>query len=144
MHVTNLLRKYPAAPAVAATVALFTLSSIPGDIPSGSATARVVYFVPSALRDRLHLLVYAVLGFLWRAAFVARTGHTTLGAWIGVALVGIADESWQSLIPERYPSFTDLLLDWAGASLGVAIHRYRQSLTPVFSRRQIRQPTPNR
>lgn len=137
MHLMNLLSKYPAVPAVAAIAVLLTLSSIPGDIPQGTTTARVVYFVPPAVQNLLHLPAYAVLGFLWRATFAARIGRATLVACIVVALVGIVEESWQSFIPGRYPSFTDLSLDWAGALLGVAIHRYRHLSATAFSRRRI-------
>lgn len=131
----NLLRRYPAVPAVAATAALFLLSSIPGDIPPGTTTAQVVYFVPPAVQNLLHLPAYALLGFLWRATFTTLIGRATLVAWLIVTLVGVADESWQSLIPGRYPSVTDLALDWTGALVGVIAHRYRHSTAALSSLR---------
>lgn len=131
----NPLSRRPILLALAATATVLALSSIPGDIPAGTTTAQVVYFVPPAAQNLLHLPVYALLGWLWRGAFDRRMSRATLLAWVVVALVGIADETWQSLIPGRYPSFTDLSLDWAGALLGVAAHRYRQSAA-AFSKRR--------
>jgi len=39
-------------------------------------------------------------------------------------MLGVIDESWQSLIPGRYPSLGDLTFDVIGAALGAFLYLY--------------------
>lgn len=104
-------------PALAWTGLIFAASSIPG-----SRFEDVGFEIPDKL---VHGLEYAVLGFL---VFVAARGQ---GPSAGVRafalavswglLTGIADESYQRLIPLRDPSVADWVADVLGAAVGAAI-----------------------
>ena len=77
------------------------------------------------LRKGGHAFVYAVLGILLLRALAptARRPGLRLGA-LAVALAAlyaVTDEFHQSLIPGRGPHVVDVLIDIAGAALGVAL-----------------------
>ena len=102
---------------------LYWLSSLPGTpLPDDPALYGVFYRVPPSVQNALHVPAYAALAWAWRWA---------LGAWLRVPVVGaicacaiasaygVFDEWHQSFVPGRYASLTDVMLDVAGAVLGI-------------------------
>lgn len=89
------------------------------------------------VRKCAHLTVFGILAWLvWRA--LRRPGRKYPRPWrwrdclialLWVALYAGADEAHQSFVPSRQGSFRDVLLDLAGAALGLAVlwavHRAR-------------------
>lgn len=71
-----------------------------------------------------HFLEFGLWGWLWyRWRQVAGgTGPTSGPAGLGIAaLVAIADEAYQSLIPGRTTELMDVVLDLAGFSTGILV-----------------------
>lgn len=81
---------------------------------------------PELIAASGHLVVYAVLGvLLFRAlgdlveTWAARAGL----AWLLAVLYGITDEFHQSFVPGRFATLEDVLLDAAGAAIGLLLYR---------------------
>jgi VanZ family protein len=107
---------------------IFSLSTIPGP-----TLKKVGFSVPDKLA---HVVEYAILGALscrarpgMRPSFVEQAGPVLLLA----ALVGLADELYQRLIPGRESSGLDWVADLVGATLGswivwvIGVHSLRSS-----------------
>ncbi|MBC8095054.1 MAG: VanZ family protein [Akkermansiaceae bacterium] len=83
--------------------------------------------VVTAARKGAHLTEYAILAILfWRAIRQPKKSDPrpwnrklALGSVLFVALYAMTDEYHQSLIPERQGSVLDVLIDTAGAGLGM-------------------------
>lgn len=76
------------------------------------------------LRKTAHVTEYAVLGFLAvRALCHGRWSWRTvlLIAWGGASCYAATDEFHQIFVAGRTPKVTDVLLDSAGAALGIAL-----------------------
>nr|MDQ2688617.1 VanZ family protein [Armatimonadota bacterium] len=76
------------------------------------------------LRKAAHVTEYAVLGVLMVRAF--RHGRwawrsVLLLAWAAASLYAASDETHQIFVAGRTPKVTDVLLDSAGAAVGVAL-----------------------
>ncbi len=102
---------------------LYGLSSLPGTpLPDDPALYALFYWLPPSVQNALHVPAFAALAWAWRWA---------LGAWLRVSIVraiaaiaiasayGVFDEWHQSFVPGRYASLTDVVLDVAGAALGI-------------------------
>ena len=93
----------------------------PGMAPE---TIRSILF---AVRKCAHLSEYAVLALLfWRALRGGSAIHAKMSMLFGAVLLGCAvfaasDEFHQSFVKSRTPSVRDVLLDIAGALLGLLI-----------------------
>jgi len=93
----------------------------PGMAPE---TIRSILF---AVRKCAHLSEYAVLALLfWRALRGGSAIHAKMSTLFGAVLLGCAvfaasDEFHQSFVKSRSPSARDVLLDIAGALLGLLI-----------------------
>lgn len=76
-----------------------------------------------AVRKSGHLLGFAVLGALSLAAVSAwpRPPRGALWAWILATLYAVTDEWHQAYVPGRTGTLRDVVLDAAGAALGVAL-----------------------
>jgi VanZ family protein len=77
------------------------------------------------IRKSAHLTEYAVLGcLLWRAfagaAAPSRAGAAAT-ALLAAALYACTDEYHQSFVPSRTSSIYDVMIDTAGAAIGIAI-----------------------
>jgi VanZ family protein len=76
----------------------------------------------------LHVIVYAILGFLFsRALFLDRV-MTWKRALLVIGLVmvyGVTDEFHQSLVPGRQVSEWDVLADSLGAAIATGLIRWR-------------------
>ena len=71
----------------------------------------------------LHVVTYAVLGALWMWTLAGVASRPTrIALSMSLALViGIALEWYQTTVPGRYGSVTDILLNSLGAALGIVI-----------------------
>ncbi len=101
---------------------LLLLSAVPGHVsPTDPEIFRIVQWVPARLQNLMHIPAYALLAFTWRWClggwFAPR--KATLLAFTVALLFGFFEEFFQSFIPGRYPSLTDVLFDGIGALLGV-------------------------
>ena len=71
----------------------------------------------------LHVVTYAVLGALWMwtlAGVASRPASIALSLSLAF-IIGIALEWYQTTVPGRYGSVTDILLNSLGAALGIVI-----------------------
>ncbi|MCR5825180.1 MAG: VanZ family protein [Oscillospiraceae bacterium] len=88
------------------------------------------------LRKAAHFTIYALLGFCLRGAFDAQTRVPPLPCSIGAAaLYAMSDEFHQSFVPGRGPQLSDVLLDTAGAALGVLMMTLLLHLLSLWRRR---------
>ena len=103
--------------------AFYWLSSLPGTpMPDDPALYGLFYWVPPTAQNALHVPAYAALA--WSLCWA-------LGAWLPVPVArafaacsiasayGVFDEWHQSFVPGRYASLTDVILNVAGAVLGI-------------------------
>ncbi len=109
---------------------IFSLSAQPDLAPS---------FIPSfiffAHFDKLfHAVEFGVLGYLWLRAFGraglegppldGRAMKAAILSLIICLIYAVADESLQSLVPNRIPSVGDLFADGAGAALAIGVGQW--------------------
>ncbi len=71
--------------------------------------------------ERVHLLEYGLLAFLWGWALNGRTGwfRTVIYTVTGVLFVGFLDEVLQGLVPRRYYDPRDIVLNVASGFFGI-------------------------
>ncbi len=96
---------------------------IPTGLPSGPNTpARELAFT------LLHLFAFGLTCALWFGALRQRFAfQPSIAMALGIAVViGCLTEALQSLAPDRYPSWGDLLANWAGARLASQLIRVRR------------------
>ena len=102
---------------------LFLLSSVPGDDPEvAGAGGAILQWLTPQWQNLLHIPIYAGPAASWLWALAGRPRHT----WLLLAFVltvawAVFDESYQTTVPGRYGSVTDLALNVIGASLAVAL-----------------------
>ena len=107
------------APPIGLMIAIFLFSSIPGR-SSESAFAFLVELDPK-LQNLLHVPLFGLLQVLWLCAFtkLGRSGwHRILISMSISLLYGFFDELHQMLVPGRYASLMDVLLNFTGIFLG--------------------------
>lgn len=96
---------------------IYLLSSLPGDT---SQAGGFIGLLTPQWQNALHIPLFAGLAFSWLFALkgIQQTLMIrALMAGIFSTLYGAADEWHQTMVPGRYGSITDLLLDALGASL---------------------------
>ena len=109
---------------------LILLSSIPGDITPDSSVGSAFVWLPPTLQNLLHIPLYAGLFVCW---WWALGGHRSplksrFAIAVGVSLSwAVVDETWQSFIPGRFGSFTDILLNTLGVSLAAYLAKRRDN-----------------
>ena len=110
---------------ILASLGILCLSSIPGTpSPDPDKLARLIQWIPPNVQNLFHIPAYAIIGLLWSRAFGGGAVRMiTAGTLCGLVL-GMIDESWQSLIPGRYASLGDLSFDVIGAALGAFLYLY--------------------
>ena len=114
----------------------YWLSSLPGTpLPDDPALYGLFYWVPPSVQNALHIPAYAALAGAWCWAF---------GAWLRVPVAraiaacaitsayGVFDEWHQSFVPGRYASLTDVILNVAGAVLGIWLAAWIGSKTETI------------
>ncbi|MBN2120007.1 MAG: VanZ family protein [Candidatus Omnitrophica bacterium] len=105
------------------TLFIFFISTFPGNY--FQKAPRFIFLDKIA-----HIFIYSVLGLISLRAFRGEkgiTGRNLLFCLIYCMLVGVFDEAYQSLVPERTVDFFDLLSDFSGALIGSLI--YYKSVT---------------
>ena len=121
---TPLARSIPfrLAVSLALTVAMAWLSLVPG-YPDEDDPALVVAVgtVPALVQNTMHLVLYAALTLLWAATLVRSVTRPAHWAAVLVFLYGGALEVAQILVPGRYPSLLDIVLNGTGVVLGAAL-----------------------
>ena len=113
---------------VAYTLVLFGLSSIPGIAPDADSLGRLLVWMPAAVQNLLHVPAYALLSWLW-----SRTGARTQVAVALSSGYAIFEEIYQTTVPGRYGSWTDLAFDAVGIASGIVV--FRQQARRLRSRR---------
>jgi len=102
---------------------LYWLSSIPGKpLPDSPEFYSLFYWISPSLQNTLHIPAYAALGWAWRwalGAWLRVSSARVIGACVIATAYGVFDEWHQSFVPGRYASVTDVVLDLAGAALGI-------------------------
>lgn len=103
--------------------AIFALSSVPGNPePDAPGVYLVFAWLPPDLQNLLHIPLFSVLAWLWCRTLEGRrwsTAKVASLAFLLSLLYGLADEFHQSFVPGRMANVADMLLNGAGAILGV-------------------------
>tara|TARA_R110002073_G_scaffold319036_1_gene493498 strand:+ start:98 stop:442 length:345 start_codon:yes stop_codon:yes gene_type:complete len=100
-------------------MALFCVSSIPGDVMEAAPVFR---WVTPNWQNLLHAPVYGGLALSWLWALETRfttVRNRVVAAFILTMMYAFVDEGWQLHIPARYGSLTDLALNALGAVLAL-------------------------
>ena len=103
---------------------------------------RTIETVHILIRKVGHIIEYAVLAvLLWRAFRRGTPWQVNLSILfmivsVACSLFAISDEWHQSFVPSRTPSAHDVLIDLAGALIGIAIYSAftRRKPAPAFAR----------
>lgn len=115
---------------------ILLMSSTPGVIPDDAALPRRVFvWLPPSVQNFLHVPVYAGLAFLWCAALslrLSRYACIVSGFFVAVSF-GMVDEWYQSFIPGRIASLSDMAANALGGAIGVGV--YAQIFHPKNTRR---------
>lgn len=102
---------------------IYWLSSLPGlPLPDDPELYALFYWISPSLQNALHVPAYAVLAGAWRwvlGAWLRSSSAQTIGACAIAVAYGVFDEWHQSFVPGRYASLTDVVLNIAGAVLGI-------------------------
>jgi hypothetical protein len=77
--------------------------------------------LPPTLQNLVHIPAYALLAFFWRwcLAAYARAGTAVVLALVLTIGFGVFQEFYQTMIPGRYGSWSDVLFDAIGAIAGL-------------------------
>jgi len=103
-------------------------ASIPAE--NGEAGSHRLHFLllPSLLQNLVHIPAYGLLAFLWRwclNAYVKARTAVVLALVLTIGF-GIFQEWYQTFVPGRYGSVSDVVLDGIGAFMGLwAYNRIR-------------------
>ena len=102
---------------------IYWLSSIPGEAdPESPLLSGIILWTPPAIQNLAHMPLFGILAWLW---------YRSLSAWINTGQLlsslafllatgfGILDEMHQLLVPGRYASLTDIVLNALGAGFAV-------------------------
>ena len=102
-------------------------SSIPAtEQPTDLLVPTLLAWVPPSLQNTLHVPVYALLAMLIGRALRLWTLPVTIAGILALAAAttfGILDEWHQLSVPGRFATATDVLLNTAGAAIGVWLNR---------------------
>jgi len=102
---------------------LYWLSALPGiPLPDDPALYALFYWISPTLQNALHVPAYAALAGAWcwaLRAWLRVSIVQAIGAFAVASAYGVFDEWHQSFVPGRYASLTDVVLDVAGAALGI-------------------------
>ena len=89
-------------------------------LPDTGATGQAMAFVAPTVQNLLHIPAYGLLALLWILTLRSRGYSEHHSMWIAVLLssaYGAVIEFVQILIPGRFASFTDFLLNLTGILL---------------------------
>ena len=92
-----------------------------GDTPIAPETIDLIH---TFVRKAAHMSEYAVLALLYLYALCKNEAKRPLRtALLLCALYAATDEIHQAFVPDRSPSPIDVMIDTAGAAVGLALHR---------------------
>ncbi|HCZ48371.1 MAG TPA: hypothetical protein DCZ11_05140 [Gammaproteobacteria bacterium] len=115
----TLRRRLACSAALAIMAAVFVVSSQPKTAPDD-----LLWNVPDALQNLLHVPVYALVAAAWCLALPRwREWRTSVLIVALCAGFGALDEWHQSFTPGRHADASDLLRDTVGAIVGVCLMR---------------------
>ncbi|MHC4271740.1 MAG: VanZ family protein [Planctomycetota bacterium] len=101
---------------------IFISSSIP--MPEDMGQLRFLTELNPKIQNLLHIPLFGLLAYLWLNSLMA-AGYPILNAIILsltiTILFGCVDEIYQTLIPGRYGSLTDLAFNFIGIILGTIV-----------------------
>lgn len=103
---------------------VIALSVTPGDArPGDTGFGWLVSITPPSLQKLAHLLVYGLLtmAWVWTLERVSRRSLRLLVAAIVPLAQGALLEWWQTLIPGRFGTLVDVLVNAAGVALGFLV-----------------------
>ena len=113
---------------LAYTAGLFLLSSVPGDADTGTPVGMIFQWITPQWQNLLHIPLYGGLAasWLWGLTPFSLSPNARLLTALALTLAwAVVDESYQSTVPGRYGSLTDLALNAVGAILIVLIAKRR-------------------
>ncbi len=106
-------------------IVIFALSATPGRSgPGDSMVVRLVATIPSPIPKLMHVLFYAGLAWLWfwtLADLVPQPHYRGLSAFLVATAYGAFNEWYQLRVPGRYGCLSDVMLNSAGAALGLLV-----------------------
>jgi VanZ family protein len=118
----------PFLPPIFLMTLIFILSSIPMHEDMGQLKFLTV--LTPKIQNLLHLPLYGLLAYLWLNSFAA-IDYPVINAIIlslTISLIfGCMDELYQTLIPGRYGSITDVILNSIGIILGIIVFHLLKS-----------------
>jgi VanZ family protein len=107
---------------------LHWLSSLPGTpLPDDPALYGLFDWLPPMMQNALHVPAYAALTLAWHwalRAWLRASIAVTFGACAIASACGILTEWYQSFIPDRFASLSDVALNVAGVVLGAWLARW--------------------
>jgi len=112
--------------------AIFMMASIPDTGDPGYLVA----FVSPTIQNLLHIPAYGLLALLWIFTLRSRGFFEHRSMWMAILLssaYGAVIEFFQILIPGRFASLTDFLLNLTGILLFTWIYHFSFQRSPVSS-----------
>jgi len=83
----------------------------------------MLFFLKPIISNLLHIPAYGLLFILWYRYLSNKTSRVLFYSFVITLAIGILNELYQFLIPNRYPSIMDMMLNIVGAGLGFVIVR---------------------
>jgi len=103
---------------------LMLVSLIPGQPkPGNSAFIGLLASTPTLVQKSLHVFLYGVFALLlvWSLDGIQSKPYRFLIAWVIAVLFGAAMEWFQTKVPGRFGTLYDVVLNTAGAALGLLV-----------------------
>ncbi len=103
-------------------VAIVTLSVVPGRPEPGDSTfVWLVSITPAPLQKLLHIVAYAALALLWMRTLetINSIRHRVALAFAITVALGAVLEWYQTSLPGRYGTLTDVILNVVGSIAGL-------------------------
>ncbi len=95
-------------------------------IPESAGSQDYSSWIPYEFQNFLHLPVFGFLAVIGYSALRSRNVSRTRCFWLGILIAvgyGAIIELYQFIIPGRFPSLTDFVLDASGVLLFLLIYR---------------------
>ena len=107
-------------------IGLMVLITISSSIPMDAAHADKWYAsLEPNIQNLIHIPVFALLSYLWAQTLTKSFfRNILLSAAVITILFGCFDEFHQVFVPGRYAGLLDIMLDTAGAVIGVIAFKY--------------------
>lgn len=104
---------------------------------------RIASAIENTVRKAAHMTEFAILAvfyYLWLGKWQSQMVKRGLSAWALAALYAASDETHQLFVPGRAGRFRDVMIDSAGAFLGIFIFiGVKKCISFLWSRRRYRE-----